>query len=150
MLVKAGDWLSLPLLLEDDREFSTLERGVAEKDLFSIGSLSFCILDPPSTFELSSLIIELKSSLEIIDILPFTILFAGSTFLITGGCIKEPIEVEASDPRTGLEAILAPTSDLTEQELEIGDMGSWVGDGLIELEGVFWLKLDDCVIFPEY
>jgi hypothetical protein len=41
---------------------------------------------------------------------------------------------------TGLEAILASTSDLTEQELEIEDMGSWVGDGLIELEGLFWLN----------
>jgi len=139
LLVKAGDWLSLPLLLEIGRGFSTLET-VAERDLTSEGSLSFCILDPPSTYELSSLILDLKSSLEVIDILPFTPLFAGSTFCIRGGGIKEPIEVEASDPMTGLEAILASTSDLTEQELEIEDMGSWVGDGLIELEGVFWLN----------
>jgi len=140
LLVKAGDWLSLPLLLEIGRGFSTLERGVAERDLTSEGSLSFCILDPPSTYELSFLILELKSSLEVIDILPFTPVFAGSTFCIRGGGIKEPIEVEASDPMTGLEAILASTSDLTEQELEIEDMGSWVGDGLIELEGSFCLN----------
>jgi len=140
LLAMAGDWLSSPLLLEIGRGFSTLERGVAERDLTSEGSLSFCILDPPSTYELSSLILELKSSLEVIDILPFTPLFAGSTFCIRGGGIKEPIEVEASDPMTGLEAILASTSDLTEQELEIEGMGSWVGDGLIEFEGVFWLN----------
>jgi len=139
LLVKAGDWLSLPLLLEIGRGFSTLET-VAERDLTSEGSLSFCILDPPSTYELSSLILELKSSLEVIDILPFTPLFAGSTFCIRGGGIKEPMEVEASDPMTGLEAILASTSDLTEQELEIEGKGSWVGDGLIELEGLFWLN----------
>jgi len=140
LLAMAGDWLSSPSLLEIGRGFSTLERGVAERDLTSEGSLSFCILDPPSTYELSSLIVDLKSSLEVIGILPFTPLFAGSTFCIRGGGIKEPIEVEASDPMTGLEAILASTSDLTEQELEIEDMGSWVGDGLIELEGVFWLN----------
>lgn len=140
LLAMAGDRLSPLLLLEIGRGFSTLESGVAERDLTSEGSLSFCILDPPSTYELSSLILELKSSLEVIDILPFTSVFAGSTFCISGGGIKEPIEVEASDPMTGLEAILASTSDLTEQELEIEDMGSWVGDGLIELEGLFWLN----------